>query len=145
MKPRIGSIVATDWPALFCLMSIPVIWLLCAQLPFVRRDSSFGAFEVLAIAVPFSLLAGGLLAWRIVRIHRLFARGHVARARIKRVDVVGDRGRVEFEYDFGGVRMSSWTPVYKNKLVASLVVNQEIEVLVDPTNPGDAIVRELYV
>ena len=145
MKPRFFSILWTDWPALLCLMVIPVIWLLSAQLPFVRRDSSYGAFEVLMIAVPVSLLAGGCLIWRVVRIYQLFARGQLVRARITRLDMSGDRGRLEFAYDIGGRRVSSWTPVYKNKQVEALSLNQEVEVLVDLTHRDNAIVRQLYV
>jgi len=145
MKPRIGSILWTDWPALFCLMSLPVIWLICAQLPFVRRDGGFGMFEALAIAVPLSVLAGGLVIWRIVRIHRLFARGQAVSGRITGVNIARDQGRLEFAYDFGGVRVTSWAPVYKNKQVQALQVNQEVEVLVDAARPDNAIVRELYV
>lgn len=146
MKPRIGSILWTDLPALFCLMCLPVIWLISAQLIFFRRDGSFTARDALMLAVPLSLLAAGLVVWRIVRIHRLFVHGRVVRAQITRVKVAkGDRGTVEFAYDFGGHRLSSWTPVHKNKQVEALAVNQEVEVLVDAANPGNAIVRDLYV
>jgi hypothetical protein len=145
MKPRIGSILWTDWPALVCLMSFPVIWLICAQLPFVRRDGGFGMHDALAIALPLSLVAGGLLAWRIVRIHGLFSRGQLVRARVTRVDTTADRCRLEFAYDFAGMRLTSWTSVYRNMQVQALQVNQEIEVLVDATRPDNAIVRQLYV
>jgi hypothetical protein len=145
MKPRLGSILWTDWPALLCLMCLPVIWLISAQLVLFRRDGSFTAREALMLAVPLSLVAGGLLVWRIVRIHRLFSRGQLLRAQITRVEVAMDRGRVEFTYDFGGHRVSSWTQVHKNKQVEALAVNQEVEVLVDAANPGNAIVRDLYV
>jgi len=145
MKPRLGSIVWTDWPALVCLMCLPVIWLISAQLVLFRHDGSFTAREALMIALPLSLVAGGLLAWRIVRIHRLFSRGQVVRAQITRVEVAMDRGRVEFAYDFAGHRVSSWTRVHKNKQVEALAVNQEVEVLVDTANPLNAIVRDLYV
>jgi len=97
------------------------------------------------IALPFSLLAGGCLIWRIARIYRLFSRGKLVRAQITRVDVARDRGRLEFAYDIGGHRVSSWTPVHKNKQVEALAVNQEVEVLVDAANPLNAIVRDLYV
>src|SRR5512145_2437180 len=110
MKPRIGSILWTDWPALFGLMSLPVIWLICAQLPFVRRDGGFGAFDALVLAVPLSLLAGGFVVWRIMRIHRLFAHGQLLRARVTRLDTaVTDRCRLEFSYDFGGTRVTTCT------------------------------------
>jgi hypothetical protein len=145
MKPRIFSILWTDWPALVCLMSLPVIWLICAQLPLVRRDGGFGVYEALAIAVPLSLVAGGLLAWRIVRIHALFSRGQLVRARVTRVHTLADRCRLEFAYDFGGTRLTSWTSVYRNMQVQGLQVNQEIEILVDATRPDNAIVRQLYV
>ena len=145
MKPRIGSILWTDWPALFGLMCLPVIWLICAQLPFIRRDGGFGLFDALALALPLSLLAGGFVAWRIMRIQRLFAHGQLVRARVTRLDTVTDRCRLEFTYDFGGVRVTSYTPVYKNRQVAALALNQEVEVLVDAMHPDHAIVRQLYV
>jgi hypothetical protein len=144
MKPRIGSILWTDWPALVCLMSLPIIWLICAQLPFVRRDG-LGVYEALAIAVPLSLAVGGLLAWRVVRIHALFSRGQLVRARVTRVHTVADRCRLEFAYDFGGMRLTSWNSVYRNMQVQALQVNQEIEILVDAARPDNAIVRQLYV
>jgi len=145
MKPRLGSILWTDWPALLCLMCLPIIWLISAQLVLFRRDGSFTAREALMIAVPLSIVVGGLLVWRIVRIHRLFARGQLVRAQITRVEVAMDRGRVEFAYQLGGQRVSSWTTVHKSKQVEALAVNQEVEVLVDAANPGNAIVRDLYV
>ena len=145
MKPRIGSILWTDLPALLCLVCLPVIWLISAQLVLFRRDGSITARDALMLAIPLSLVVGGLLVWRIVRIHRLFARGQLVRAQITRVEVAMDRGRVEFAYQFGGQRVSSWTTVHKSKQVEALAVNQEIEVLVDSTHPGNAIVRQLYL
>ncbi|HZT62444.1 MAG TPA: DUF3592 domain-containing protein [Burkholderiales bacterium] len=145
MKPRLGSILWTDWPALLCLMCLPVIWLVSAQLVLFRHDGSFTAREALMIALPLSLVAGGLLVWRVVRIRRLFSRGELVRAQITRLHVAMDRGRVEFAYDFRGHRVTSWTPVHKNKQVEALAVNQEVEVLVDAANPLNAIVRDLYV
>jgi len=145
IKPRLGSILWTDWPALLCLMCLPVIWLISAQLVLFRHDGSFTAREALMVALPLSLIAGGLLLWRIARIHRLFSRGQVVRAQITRVDIARDKGRLEFAYHFGGHRVSSWTAVHKSKQVEALAVNQEVEVLVDAANPLNAIVRDLYV
>src|SRR5262245_34439547 len=114
MKPRLGSILWTDLPALFCLLCFPIIWLISAQLMLFRHDGGFTARDALMLAIPLSLAAGGLLTWRIVRIRRLFAHGQLVRAQITRVDVAMDRARVEFAYDFAGRRVSSWTPVHKN-------------------------------
>ena len=145
MKPRIFSILWTDWPALLCLMCLPVIWLISGQLVLFRHDGGFTGADALMVALPLSFVAAGVLAWRIVRVHRLFSSGQLVRAQITRVDVVWDRGRLEFAYDFGGHRVSSWTTVHKNKQVDALAVNQEVEVLVDAANPPNAIVRQLYL
>jgi hypothetical protein len=58
---------------------------------------------------------------------------------------VADRCRLEFAYDFGGMRLTSWNSVYRNMQVQALQVNQEIEILVDAARPDNAIVRQLYV
>ena len=145
MKPRIFSILWTDWPALLCLVCLPVIWLISGQLMFFRRDGGFTGGDALMLAIPLTLVVVGLLAWRILRIQRLFSSGQLVRAHITRVDVVWDRGRLELSYDFAGRRVSSWTPVYKTKQVRALSVNQEVEVLVDSANPVNAIVRQLYL
>ena len=65
----------TDWPALFCLISIPGAWVVGYAFPFMRQGAQFGAFEMLAVALPLSLLAAGFLLWRILRIRHLFTRG----------------------------------------------------------------------
>ena len=145
MKPRLWSILWTDWPALLCLMCLPVIWLISAQFVLFPHEGGITVREALVIALPLSLIAAGLLGWRIARINRLFSRGQLVRAQITRVDVVWDRGRLEFAYDFGGHRVSSWTTVHKNKQVDALAVNQEVDVLVDAARPGNAIVRQLYL
>jgi hypothetical protein len=144
-KPRFASIISTDWPALFCLISIPGIWIIGFLFPFVRKGASFGTFEVLAFALPISMVAGGFLLWRIARIHRLFAFGRLVPAQVTSLRIARDRGRLEFEYDFGGLRRTSWMPVHKNKRVLALEPNQQVEVLVDPRDPTNAIVRQLYV
>src|ERR1051325_552255 len=79
MKPRIFSILWKDWPALLCLMCFPVIWLISGQLVLFRRDGGSPGADALMLAIPLSLVASGLLAWRIVRIHRLFSRGQLVK------------------------------------------------------------------
>jgi hypothetical protein len=145
MMPRLPAIVSTDWPALLCAMSLPVIWLISAQLPFVSRDDGVGAAEAVATALVGSLLAGGLLVWRIVRVYRLFSRGRPVRARITRREVVRDRARLELAYDLGGASITSCTRVYNNRRAQALAVNQDVDILVDPESPHEAIVRDLYI
>jgi hypothetical protein len=145
MKPRVSRIIWTDWPALFCLMLIPGIWIVVAAYPLIHSSATFGPFEILFVAGPISLVAALVLAWRIVRIFRLFARGRRLRAVIQLVKIVRDRGRLEFLYELDGQSVESWTPIHKSKRVLDLRPQQEVEVLVDPARPKDAIVAHLYV
>jgi len=145
VRPRIGSIIWTDWPALFCALAIPGIWLISLLFPLIRRGATFGTFEVLTIAAPISVAAAGCLIWRIARIHRLFAYGRLSLGRVTSLRIARDRGRLEIEYDFEGQRHRSWMPIHKNKRVLALEPNQNVQVLVDPACPDKAIVRELYI
>jgi hypothetical protein len=64
---------------------------------------------------------------------------------IQSVRIVRDRGRLEFVYELNGQAVKSWTPIHKSKRVLELRPLQEVDVLVDPARPKDAIVAHLYV
>lgn len=145
MKPRLKRIVLTDWPALFCLISIPGAWVIGFAFPFARREAQFGAFEMFTVALPLSLLAAGFLLWRILRIHQLFTHGEQVRGFITHIQLARDRGRIEFLYEHDGRRHVSWTPVHQNRDVLALRIGQEVELLVDTTRPTKAIIRHLYM
>lgn len=145
MKPRLKKIVLTDWPALFCLMGIPGIWVIGFVFPFFREGAKFGRVEMLTIALPLSLIAAGFLLWRVARIQMLFRRGAAVRGHITGIRLARDRGRVEFCYEYRGERIESWMPVHQNLEVLALRVSQEIDLLVDATRPRRAIIRHLFV
>src|SRR5262249_61433105 len=115
MKPGILSILWTDWPALLCLMCLPVIWLISGQLVLFRHDGGFTGSDALMVAVPLSLLAGALLAWRIARIQRLFSRGQLVRPQLTRDGVARGRGRLRFASEFGGLRLHSCALGHKKR------------------------------
>lgn len=144
MKPRLSRIILTDWPALFLLIGIPGIWLCGFAFPFVRRGAQFGAFEMLTVALPISVLAAALFLWRVFRIRYLFARGEPAPAYITRIRLARDRGRIDFLYEFAGQNYESWTPVHQNRAVLALREHQQVEILVDPAHPSRAIIHHLY-
>ena len=145
MKPRLKKILLADWPALFCSIAIPGIWVIGLLFPFLRQDARFGRVEMLTIALPLSLLAAGFLLWRVTRIQTLFRRGAAVRGSITRIRFARDRGRVEFRYEFNGQRLESWMPVHQSPEVLALRESQEIDLLVDTTRPRLAIIRDLFV
>jgi hypothetical protein len=145
MRPRLRKIVLADWPALFCLIAIPGIWVIGFVFPFMRAGARFGRAEMLTTALPLSLIAAGFLLWRVRRIQLLFSRGTVVRGYITRIRLARDRGRVEFLYEFDGQRFESWMPVHQNPDVLALREAQEVELLVDSTCPRRAVIRHLFV
>lgn len=122
-----------------------MIWITGFLFPYTRRDTEFGPFEMLTIALPISMIAGGFLSWRIVRIYRLFVSGQIVRGWILSLRIIRDRGRLEFAYEIGGRSYAAWTPVHRTKQVLSLRQGDEVEILVDASFPTHAIVRSLYV
>jgi hypothetical protein len=145
MKPHLKKILLADWPALFCSISIPGIWVIGLIFPFLRQGATFGRVEILTIALPLSLIAAGFLLWRVTRIQTLFSRGAAVRGNITRIRLVRDRGRVEFRYEFNGERLESWMPVHQSPEVLALRESQEIDILVDATRPRRAIIRHLFI
>jgi hypothetical protein len=145
MKPRLKKILLADWPALFCFIAIPGIWVIGLVFPFFRQSARFGRVEMLTIALPLSLIVGGFLLWRVKRIQTLFGRGAAVRGTITRIRLVRDRGRVEFRYEFNGERLESWMPVHQSPEVLALRESQEVDLLVDATRPRRAIIRHLFV
>jgi hypothetical protein len=145
MKPHLKKIMLADWPALFCSISIPGIWVIGLVFPFLRQGATFGRVEILTIALPLSLIAAGFLLWRVTRIQTLFSRGAAVRGNITRIRLVRDRGRVEFRYEFNGERLESWMPVHQTPEVLALRESQEIDLLVDATRPRRAIIRHLFI
>jgi len=145
MKPRVSRIIWTDWPALACAVMIPVVWLIGAAYPLINSSARFGRAELLSVAVPISLVALLMLAWRINRVFRLFSHGRRIRGVIQAIRIVRDRGRLEFAYELDGQSVVTWTPIHRSKRVLELRRLQEVEVLVDPARPKDAIVAQLYV
>lgn len=144
-RPRLRKIVLTDWPALFCLISIPGIWLIGLVFPLLRRGAGFGATEALAIALPVSLVATCVLYWRIARIRKLFRWGVATRGIITHIQLKRDRARVEFLYEFNGACLWCWMPLHQTREVLALRESQEVELLVDERRPSHAIIRHLFV
>jgi len=145
MKPNLIKILLVDWPALFCFIAIPGIWIIGLIFPFLRLGARFGRVEMLMTALPLTLIAAGFLLWRVTRIQKLFRRGAAVRGHITRIRLVRDRGRVEFRYEFNGEQIESWMPVHQSPDVLALRELQEIDLLVDATRTRRAIIRHLFI
>ena len=144
MKPSLRAIIWNDWPALACSIGAPKIWAIFLVYALVQRPLAPDPYFVFLSAISTAALLG-VIAWRIWRIYDMFARGIELPGQITFIRLAKDWGRLQYAYQFGGNPASSWSPVHQTQRVLSLQVGQQVQVLVDPMNPGRAILKELYV
>lgn len=143
MKPFVPAILWNDWPALASWIGVPVTWSLYGAGLFLKGEQQVAHFFVPAIGA--TLVCVALAAWRIKRVHALFASGIDVAGQITCLWIVRDRGRLEFRYRVGEAQFECWTPVHKTARVLAFSEGQAVRVLLDPANPRHAIVRDLYV
>ena len=144
MRPSLRAIIWNDWPALACSIGAPMIWAIFLFYALVQRPLTADPYFVFLSAISTAALLG-VIAWRIWRIYDMFARGIELPGQITFIRLAKDRGRLQYAYQFGGNPASSWSPVHQTQRVLSLQVGQQVQVLVDPMNPGRAILKELYI
>jgi hypothetical protein len=96
------------------------------------------------IAVVVTVVLFYLLSRRISRIKRILADGSRTKARVLQIGFVKDRGRIEFEYTHNGRQYRTGVAVMKNKQTTAISQGDEIEVAVDPDDPRNAFVLQLY-
>ena len=141
MKASLTKIIWNDWPALFALCAIPIIWIIHFGFPYLKKE----AFAPIEIGISVCILAAVALVWRIVRVTRLFDSGEQTDGVVEAVRIVKDRGRLEYSYRVKEEIISGWNPVHKSKQVLSLRVGQTITVLFDRAQPKKSIVADIFI
>lgn len=142
MKPSVPVILWNDWPALASWIGVLVTWALYCGFQFFKGEAQVAHFFLPAVTA--TLLCFALGAWRILRVQALFRGGSEVAGQITGLWIVRDRGRLEFRYQVGEIECDCWTPVHKTARVLAFTPGQAVRVLVNPANPRQAIVRELY-
>lgn len=85
-----------------------------------------------------------LLLWRISRLKRILRTGPRVKAMVTGIAFVKDRGRVEFRYVHDGRLHDTGCAIMKNKTTQALTKGTQIEVTIDPANPGKALIIQLF-
>ena len=141
MSPSLTKIVCHDWPALFSLLFIPVIWIIHFTFPYIKS----GASAPMWIATTISTAAIISLIWRVQRINKLFKLGIPTHGVCLGVQIKRDRGLFSYSYKVDDKDHLSWCPVHKSKYVLSFEIGQNITVLYDQSFPKRSIVKDLFV
>lgn len=141
MKSSLHKILSTDWPALTASLGVPIIWAIHFGFPYLRQ-TALPLPLWLPVTISVALIIW--LVWRISRIAKLFAHGQLTVGKVTDLRIAKDRGRLEFEFEYQGKSISTWSPIHKTKAVLSLTPGTGIEVLFDKNCPTRAIVKHLY-
>lgn len=141
MRPRLFKIIENDWPTLFSVLGLPIIWAIAFLFPYIRKG---GVFDPI-LAVAGSVLCIIIFLWRVYRIYRLFIHGAEVPGVLLELYIVKDRGRFEYTYQVNEETISTWCPIHKSKHVLGFRQGQPLKVLYDPNKPRHSIVQDLFV
>jgi hypothetical protein len=152
--PSIFRIMRTDYAALLAVLFPLVIWGMYVATAFLGffpglrgRDplTASDAPFFLYFAVIVTLLGIPLLIWRLQAIRAIFIRGVEIPGKIMTAHFSGSRGRLEYAYIFQGQTYRAGHAVHKTKQVRGLQPIDDVTLVVDPNNPGRALIRDIYV
>jgi hypothetical protein len=150
-----GKIIMNDYAAFLLTIGGPIALAISAFtaafgfIPSIRHrggqqvDPQF-IMGMCVVAVVVTMLLFYMLSRRISRIKRILADGSRTKAKVLEIGFIKDRGRIEFEYTYGGQQHRTGTAVMKNKQTTAISPGDEIEVALDPVDPRRAFVVQLY-
>ncbi|MCX2862980.1 hypothetical protein OOZ63_14205 [Paucibacter sp. PLA-PC-4] len=144
MRPSLLGIVNTDWPALFAAIGLPMILVIAALYPHGFPVAGSKWALLLEVGLPLAAACAGLLAWRCLRVLELFRSGIPSAGHITQIQLVKDRGRIDFSYELNGATHRCWQPVHRTRRVLALETGQDVQVLVHPRKAGVAIIKDIF-
>jgi hypothetical protein len=100
---------------------------------------------VLYFAVLGIVLGLPLVYWRVRTIQQRFVKSVEVIGQITGVYFHRDRGRVEYSYSYQGQDYSAGNAVMKNGRTRTLISGNPVVLLINPDNPKQPLIRDLYV
>lgn len=148
--PSFGSLVKSDYFLVLGLLGPLVTWVLAIVAYIFPQAIAFfdgpedrpEIFLILALVV--SVIALPLAFRRLAFLQRLFREGVEVEGVITSFWMERDRGRVEFRYDFEGQTVEGGQAIHRNPKTEALEEGQTVQLLVDPQNPGRAILPLIF-
>ena len=153
VKPKFLRIIVSDFSCTAAVLVPVVCWALYLIAEFAptllahaKRGTSpppssyflWGSIFCSGICLPALIL-------RVFKIRRHFARGEIVEGVITNVVYVKDRGRLEYFYDYAGMRYHSGNAIHQNKKTRGFWRGQPVKLVVNKENPKNAFVKSIYV
>lgn len=92
-----------------------------------------------------TIVAIGVLAWRVQVFNTIFNDGLETPATVGNIFFFRDRGRVDYVYTYQGQKYISGNVIHKVKQTQALQIGEQVIVMVDRNHPNRAFIRDLYV
>jgi hypothetical protein len=151
-KPSIFRVIENDYTALMGLI-VPVLsWLFYLAFRLVPSlklwdplINTIGSQFFLLVGAIATLVGLALVVWRIKFFEDIFQAGIEAQGRIKSVNFLGDRCRIEFTYIFRNETFVAGKTVRRSARAQMLQPGQPVILLVDPDERRRILIRDLFI
>jgi hypothetical protein len=143
-QPSLVKIITIDYAAFMALLFPIITWGIYMVLVVLQKVKTTD-FSLLAIYTGITIVAVGVMGWRIQVFNSVFNDDIEVPATISNVFFFRDRGRIDYVYTYQGQKYASGNTVHKVKQTRSLLVGEQVIVMLDRNNPKRAYIRNLYL
>ena len=143
-QPSLVKIITIDYAAFMALLFPIITWGIYMVLVVLQKVKTTD-FSLLAIYTGITIVAVGVMGWRIQVFNSVFNDDIEVPAIISNVFFFRDRGRIDYVYTHQGQKYASGNTVHKVKQTRSLLVGEQVIVMLDRNNPKRAYIRNLYL
>jgi len=142
-QPSLIKIIKIDSGAFLGVLLPVSIWGIYIVL-LISKDIKLTDVVFPLIFAIFTIIAVGILVWRVRVINAVFSDGIEVMATIKDVVLSRGRGRINYRYAFQGRQYESGAYVIGVEEVRAVKPGSQMTVLVDCNNPKRAFICDLY-
>jgi hypothetical protein len=140
--PTLFRVITTDYPSYLSVL-FPIVFGGFAIYFYFVGNNAVQLFSLLALGA--IVIGLPLLFQRYRMISSIFENGTPTQGVITSIGFFRGRGRVEYSYVFRGTKYTSGNAVNRNRRTRNLGVGQTVKIFVDPDNPKQAFIREIYM
>lgn len=141
-SPSLFRVISTDYPSYLSVL-FPIVFGAFTIYFFATENTASQLFLLLAIAV--TVIGIPTLIQRYRTISSVLANGIQTNGVVTSIAFFRGRGRVEYSYTFQGEKHTTSNAINRNGRTRKLREGQTVKVLVDPDNPKQAFIQEIYM
>jgi len=141
-SPSLFRVISTDYPSRLSAL-FPIVFGGFTAYFFFSGNDALQLFLLLTVGV--TILGVPFLFRRYRIISSVFENGMQAKGVVTHIGFFRGRGSVEYTYAFQGEKQTSSNAINKNGRTRNLRVGQSVKVVVDPNNPKQAFIQEIYL